>query len=468
MESPLFDGLMALQSKNTVNFHMPGHKNRAHNMQWLKEAIRLDTTETYGTDNLLHPDSILKRSLEKIAEITGAARSLYSVNGTTGSIYMAQSIALQPGDTLLVQRDSHKSVYSGAILNRLELDFVYPKYNETRRVVTDIDADAIEEKLKQNPKIRAVMVVYPNYYGITSDLTRIADICHRHDALLIVDEAHGSHMHFSKRLPQSALMCGADIVLQSTHKTLPSLTQTSLIHLSERVDRYRLKRAHALFQTTSPSYVFMASIENALLWMHSEAGRMRLDALLDEIEDFRAKAMQLPGFELLAPEDLQFGLDLTRILFRHRNRTGGRLKQELYHKHNIALEMADLYYALALSTVNNEQSDFDALYAALEKMADIPDTDTPVRELRLDIMPAEIGIPMYEAYHMDKEEIRLEEACGRLAGQQIIPYPPGVPMVLPGEKITQPIVQKLLELQKQQIDIVGMFGPDHAYVEVLR
>lgn len=468
MQYPLYEGLMALANDQTINFHMPGHKNRMHNMPWLKDAGLLDTTETFGADNLLHPDGFIKQSLEKIAEIVGAKRSLFSVNGTTGSVYMAQHIALQPGDTLLVQRDSHKSVYSGAILNRVELDFVYPKYHATKHVVTDIDADRIEEKLKSNPKIKAVMVVYPNYYGITSDLSRIAELCHAHDALLIVDEAHGSHMHFSDRLPPSALSCGADIVLQSTHKTLPSVTQTSLIHLGERVDRYKLKRAHALFQTTSPSYLFMASIENALLWIDSQAGRERLAVLVQEVSAFRKKVRTLPGFELLEPEDLQYGLDPTRILLRHESMTGGRLKEKLYQNYNIALEMADMYYGLALATVNNVPQDFDALHAALADLAEKHAEEKIVRDIQVDIIPATVEIPMYEAYHMEKEERKLTDSLGRLAGQQIIPYPPGVPMVLPGEAITEPILKKLLELQKQGIDIVGMFGPERAYVEVLK
>lgn len=465
----LYQGLSAMAKKDSVNFHMPGHKNRGDNMPWLKEAIKLDTTETYGADNLLNPDTIIKESLRNIAEIFGAKRSLFSVNGTTGSIYMAQSVACDPGDTLLVQRDSHKSVYNGAILNRLELDFVYPKYHAGKNIVMDIDPEAIEKKLKENPKIKAVMVVYPNYFGITSDLARIADIVHAHNAVLIVDEAHGSHMHFSDRLPPSALSCGADIVLQSTHKTLPSITQTSLIHLgSDRVDRYRLKRAHSLFQTTSPSYLFMTSIENAVMYMNSNKGRKDLDRLIDRVQKFRREVSELSGFEMLDEADLINGLDLTRILFRHEGLTGIVLKDELFHSHNINLEMADLYYALALCSINNTQADFDRLYHALHQMADKYTQEKMGKEFAVDLIPATVRVPMYEAYYREKEEIRLEDALGRLAGQQITPYPPGVPMVLPGEEITEVILEKLRYLKEVGINIVGMFGPERAFVEVLK
>ncbi len=469
MVDSIYQGLRAIADRNNVNFHMPGHKNRDFNMSWLKDAALLDTTETYGSDNLMHPDTIIKESLQSIAEIFGAKRSLFSVNGTTGSIYMAQSVALNPGETLLVQRDSHKSVYNGAILNRLELDFIYPQYHADKRIVMDIDAEQIEEKLTNNPKIKAVMVVYPNYYGITSDLKRIADIVHEKGALLIVDEAHGSHMHFSDELPPSALSCGADIVLQSTHKTLPSLTQTSLIHLgSDRVDRYRLKRAHALFQTTSPSYLFMTSIENAVHYMNSQAGRERLDRLVQTVRRFRSRVVELPGFDMLRETDLAHGLDLTRILLRHDSLTGSRLKDELYYDYKVNLEMADLYYALALCTVNNEPEDFDHLYSALVDLS-LKHTEVKLeKNVDLDIIPATIRQPMYEAFYQEKEEVSIDDALGRMAGQQITPYPPGVPMVLPGEVITEPILNKIRELKRAGINIVGMFGPDRNSVEVLK
>lgn len=465
---PIYDRLLDLQKKQTVNFHMPGHKNRGHNMPWLADAIRLDTTETFGTDNLLHPEEVMKESLERIAGIVGAKHSLFSVNGTTGGLYMAQHIALEPGDTLLVQRDSHKSVYSGAILNRLELDFVYPEYDRDKQIVTAVKAEQIAKKLQENPKIRGVLVVYPNYYGITSDLTRIAEVCHAHDALLIVDEAHGSHLHFSDALPPSALSCGADIVVQSTHKTLPSLTQTSLLHVGERIDPHRIARAGGLFQSTSPSYLFMVSVENALTWMDSSEGRARLQALLAEVDDFRQKAGALPGMELLESGDLPWGLDSTRILFRHRGMSGKKLMTELYEKDNIALEMADLYYALALSTVNNEPRDFDALYEALARIAKHPPRERILQDMPLHSIPATVGMPMYEACYRETERCSVKDSAGRLAGGQITPYPPGVPMVLPGEVMTEEIINRLMHLQQQGIDIIGMSGPERTYVEVLK
>lgn len=465
----LHRGLLEAAQKNSVNFHMPGHKNRGINMPWLADVARIDTTETVGTDNLAHPEGILRQSLDRIAAACGAVHSLYSVNGSTGSVYMAQSAALRPGETLLVQRDSHKSVYNGAILNRLELDFLYPRYNRQKQVVCGIDPEQVQEKLENNPDIRAVMIVYPNYYGVTADLRRIADIVHAHDALLIVDEAHGAHLHFSDRLPPSALDCGADIVLQSTHKTLPSLTQTSLIHLgSDRVSPERLKRASALFQTTSPSYTLMTSTEHAIEWMDSEEGRAALDRLIDQAESVRERVRAMPGMRLLEKTDGVFDLDPTRILLGHDRLSGNRLKDILYRDHNINMEMADLYYTLALCTVNNTEADFAALLRALAVLAEGASVEPVDRNVSPEIVPATVRVSMYDAYYLEKEVIRLEDALGRISGQQLTPYPPGVPLVLPGEEITAPILTQLLSLQKEGIDIIGLFGPERSRLEVLK
>ena len=464
---PLYQTLTALH-KNRISFHTPGHKHRADQLPWLKDLIRIDTTETRGTDNLLAPEGILTESLERIARITGATRSHFCVNGATGAIHMAQHMALRPGETLLVQRDAHKSVFGGAVLNRLLLDYLYPEPVAGKPVPGAVTPKQVEDRLRNNKKIRAVLVVSPNYYGITADLSGIAAVCRARDVTLIVDEAHGSHLHFSDRLPPSALLSGADLVVQSTHKTLPSLTQTALLHVGERdIGADRLREAHALFQTTSPSYVFMASIDHALSWMDSTAGRERLETLIDAMTALRERIASLDGFEQLLPSELPGRLDLTRLLFRKKDRTGVALSKALADAFAIDMEMADANFALALGSVGNTVSDCAALGDALCRLERLP--EVAVRKSGEGTMPRPVIVrPLCEAVYCEKEARRLKDCAGRTAAQQITPYPPGVPAVVPGECITEEMIAYLYDRMAEGVDITGMSGPERDQVQVIQ
>lgn len=213
MKRPVFEALSKLKDENSVSFHMPGHKGKNTLFNWGDYIPAIDTTETYGMDNLLEPRGVILESEKEAAKVFGAMNTFYAVNGSTGSIYIAIATITKPGDTVIVQRNCHKSVYNALILNRLNPVYVYPKYNDDYHVLTGVDPDEIEDLILDNPEVKAVIVTHTNYYGIASDLERIAEICHNYGKILMVDEAHGPHMKFDDRLPKSALECGADIVI---------------------------------------------------------------------------------------------------------------------------------------------------------------------------------------------------------------------------------------------------------------
>ena len=268
MKTPVFDALKKLKEEDSVFFHMPGHKGKNTLVNWGELIPEVDTTETIGMDNLLDPRGIINESQELAAKVFGAKSTHYGVNGSTGSIYIALATITKPGDKILVQRNCHKAVYNAMILNRLNPVYIYPNYNEKHHVMTGIDPEDVDEALSKDKDIKAVVLTYPTYYGVCSDLESIANIVHKHNRILMVDEAHGPHMTFSDSLPKSALACGADIVIHSTHKTLPSFTQTSMIHVgSDRIDVNKLRDRFQLYTTTSPSYLFIASNEIATAYM---------------------------------------------------------------------------------------------------------------------------------------------------------------------------------------------------------
>lgn len=468
MKRPVYKALRALMEENSISFHMPGHKGKNTLFDWAEMLPLMDTTETYGMDNLLDPREIILESEKEAARIFGAKHTFYAVNGSTGSIYIALATITDPGDTVLVQRNCHKSVYNALIHNRLNPVYLYPHYNEAHNVLTGVDPDEIEMILQENPEIKAVVLTHPNYYGVCSDMPRIADIVHAYGKILMVDEAHGPHMKFSERLPISALDAGADIVIQSTHKTLTGFTQTSMIHVgSDRIDTAKLKDRFQLYTTTSPSYIFTLSNETAAAYMDEE-GRQKLDHAVKQSEKLteRLKGIdRLFVFEGDAQDPTIFAKDTTKILIAMKGVNGSKLRKALYEKHNIRLEMSDYYYALIFATLMNETEDFERLYDALADLA----AHLPYDELQkvtIKMPDPKIILRPADAYFMGRKTVPLKEAEGEIAAAPVIPYPPGIPLLVPGEEITEDILHHISFLKDSELNIVGLQGEEQDYILV--
>ncbi|GFN35715.1 aminotransferase class I/II-fold pyridoxal phosphate-dependent enzyme [Tepidimicrobium xylanilyticum] len=470
MKTPILDKLIKLMDKKLVSFHMPGHKGRNTIINWGELVPQIDVTELPGLDNLHDSRGVIKESLTLAAKTFGAKETLYSVNGTTGGIYIALAAITNPGDKVLIQRNSHKSIYNGAILNRLDIDYVYPHYNEKYGLFTGINPESIEEKLRANSDIKVVVITYPNYYGICSHIKRIADIVHKYDRILLVDEAHGSHFIFSEKLPLPALKAGADLSVQSIHKTLPSFTQTSMVHVgSNRVNIEKLKSMSSLYQTTSPSYLFMASLEIARAYMEGE-GRERLEKNILLIDELICKLKDMKGVYLFTGDEEDktiFDKDITKILFRMGNVPGPKISQILRKDYNIYLEMEDDRYCLALASVMNEERDFHLLGDAIMEIADNIMSQEGYIE-RVPIMPKpEIVLPLYEAFYRSKRAADLKDAAGKISGTFLIPYPPGIPVLCPGERITIGIIEYIEFLIEKGIEIIGLIGYNKEKIEVI-
>lgn len=461
MKTPVFDALKKLMEEDSVFFHMPGHKGKNTLINWGDYIPAIDTTETEGMDNLLDPRGIIQESEELAAKVFGAKSTHYAVNGSTGSIYIALATITKPGNKILVQRNCHKAVYNAMILNRLNPIYMYPNYNEQYNVMTGIDPMDIDQILSEDKEIKAVVITYPNYYGVCSDLETIVDIVHKHDRIIMVDEAHGPHMTFSQRLPKSALECGADIVIQSTHKTLPSFTQTSMIHVgSDKIDLNKLKDRFQLYTTTSPSYLFTASNEIAVAYMDTEEAKDRLERNIDKAEETIKRLNAIPrvfAFTGDKEDKTIYAKDNTKILFRIEGMKGTQVKKQLYAKYNIRLEMTDYYYGLALSSLMNEEEDYERLIAAVEDLAKTAPYEDIV-PVSIKMPTPRILMPIYEAYHGNKKQIELKDSIGKVSATSIIPYPPGVPLVVPGEEITQELYEHITFLMENDIEIVGLMG----------
>lgn len=458
LNTPVYHELLEFSERHPVRFHFPGHKGRSPFPNALKDVYDIDITETYGTDNLQDPTGVIKESLDKIARVYGAKECMFSVNGTTGGIHIAIATVTNPGDKVLIARSCHQSVYNALILNGLEVEYLYPDFDIEGATTLGVSYDTVAKGIEEHPEATCVMLLNPNFYGNAEDLGSIADLVHRHGMILLVDEAHGSHLNFTGgNLPKSALECGADIVIDSSHKTLPSLTQTSLILVgSDRVDHDKFMEMVRLYQTSSPSYLFMASLELAAAYMDSPEGRHRLEENLRDLKEVREKIRGIEGVHLYGVEDSRT-YDFTKLLFRVEGLTGIQLSDELYHKHNIILEMADMNYGLAITSLMNSREDLEKLHRALECIAE------GCRFHEKTFLPLETELPKNErvlslkdAFYQKKEKISIREAVGKISASIITPYPPGIPLVVPGERISEETMTFILRLKEKGLKIVGM------------
>ena len=470
MKTPVFDALKNLMEENSVSFHMPGHKGKNTLINWGDYIPYIDTTEVEGMDNLLEPRGIIQDSQDYAAEVFGSKATYYAVNGSTGSIYIALAAITKPGDKVLIQRNCHKAVYNALILNRIQPVYLYPNYNENHNVLTGLYPEDVDEALKADPEIKAVVITYPNYYGVCSDLKSIADIVHKYNKVLMVDEAHGPHFTFNDKLPVSALKAGADIVINSTHKTLPSFTQTSMIHVgTDRVDLNKLRDRYQLYTTTSPSYLFTLSNELAVSYMDSQEGRERLEWSIKKVDEVIERLNKIPRVEVFTgdPDDPTiYSKDNTKILITIDGIRGSMVKKKLRTDYNIRLEMADFYYALILTSLMNDDDDYEKVIAAIEDLA----KNTPYEEINwvnVKMPTPKIIIRPADAYYGKKEQVKLKDAIGRVSAAPIIPYPPGIPLIVPGEEITQEIYEHVLFLMDNGIEIVGLMGKEKDNVVVV-
>ncbi len=475
--SELYEQLEEYGSSDYYPFHMPGHKrNRESAKGNLAAAYSLDITEIDGFDNLHQAEGVLKREQERAARIYGAEKTYFLVNGSTGGILSAISAVLKKGSRILIARNCHKSVYHGIYLNELEVSYLYPEIIGMCGIAGEITPKSVEDELKGQPDIKAVMITSPTYEGIVSDVKKIADIAHKYGIPLIVDEAHGAHFGFHGDYPESSVKLGADIVIHSLHKTMPAITQTALLHVNGNlVHKQRLERYLRIFQTSSPSYVLMASISYCLDVMENE-GMKRLGELKELRDGFimdvercsfikaGVKEMQKTGLRICAdPCKLVIYADYGRL-------TGRQLYEILRDKYHLQMEMAVGNYVLGILSMMDTQEGLDRLAHALLEI----DKDISSGKIEAgSVIPAFYGfceksgsvMPICQAYDKEQETVKVEEAGGRTAAEFLNLYPPGIPLAVPGERLDKKMAEMLMAYEKAGFHVQGI---EDGYVKVLK
>ena len=496
----LLERLTEYAGSDAYPFHMPGHKRREIPdgiPGGFPDPYGIDITEIDGFDNLHHAEGILKDAMETVAAIYGADRSWYLVNGSTCGILSAVFAATENGGKILTARNCHKAVYHAICLNRLEAEYLYPEEITEFRINGGIRAEDVRKALEKDAmhcagnsgdvrgkitKIQAVLITSPTYEGVVSDIRAIADAAHEYGIPLIVDEAHGAHLEYADQchsFPKSALEYGADIVIQSLHKTLPCFTQTAILHVKGKlVDQDRISRYLSMFQTSSPSYLFMAGMERCIRYMDGD-GRNEMIRYEKRLERFMERMEGLQVLEVLDREicgkyRTVAGWDPSKIVvstMRAEDFHGEELAETLRRKYHLEMEMTAPEYVIAMTSLMDTEEGFERLGTALleidgvlrrrmesgrkEKAA----SETP-EGLESKVSHPVRRMLICEAMDADTERTAFQDTVGKVSAEFVYLYPPGIPIIAPGEVFTDAIVEKIMAYKAAGLLVQGPADPD--------
>ena len=462
----LLDQLKQYSASGTLPMHMPGHKRRPEALS-LPSPAAIDVTEIDGFDNLHNAEDILLECQQHAARVFGAEETHFLVNGSSCGILAAITACVPRGKKLLMGRNAHKSALNAVTLGGIIPQYVYPEFLPQAGISGAIAPDDVRIALDAAPDIRCVFLTSPTYEGVISDIAAIADICHARGAILIVDEAHGAHLGFGA-FPKSAIRCGADISIQSVHKTLGSLTQTALLHISgPRADRERLRKMLTVYQTSSPSYVLMASIDECVHTMDSRGSEIavqwlgRMDAFRAQMQHLRhLKMVHLPG-HMTDPSKIVISALGTDI-------TGPQLQQVLRSEYRIETEMAAAGYIIAMTGAGDTDEDLhrfaDALLA-IDRTLHAAPFDRPDDPM---LPRPAMALPPCDAEWLPAERIPADAAAGRICAETVFAYPPGIPLIVPGEVVNGDQLMRLLDQKRAGVALHSTSGALPQAICVLR
>lgn len=463
----LYKELKSYSEKNVYPFHMPGHKRNPLSVEG-EFPFERDITEIDGFDNLHHPEGIIRDGQKEVSKLYGTQESFYSVNGSTAALLTAVSSCVKRGGQILMARNCHKAVYHALYLRNLMPTYIYPPIEPEFGINGGISPEKVERCLAENPAIEAVLITSPTYDGVVSDVRAIADIVHKYKIPLIVDEAHGAHFRFSKYFPTSAVELGADLVVQSLHKTLPSMTQTAVLHrCSERIDRNLLQRFMGIYQSSSPSYILMASMDACMEKMAKD-GEMMFREYTKILEETRKKLMKNRHIRLASPEIKGtaeiYDFDRSKILLSTKGTslTGKELYRILLDEFQLQMEMESETYVVALTAVGDTKEGFQRLCEAVEeidgRVSQVKSESTECMKFdgKGPCMQLKQVMSVAEAMELPERVCPLEESVGKISTEFAYLYPPGIPILVPGEQITGHFVRNVRRYMEQGLDLQGL------------
>ncbi|MFB2893924.1 aminotransferase class I/II-fold pyridoxal phosphate-dependent enzyme [Aerosakkonemataceae cyanobacterium BLCC-F50] len=469
-KTPLLDAIKSYVEDDHAAFYTPGHKQGRGVSQKMRDLLgsqvfKADLTELENLDNLSAPEGVIKEAQALAAAAFGAEESWFLTNGSTAGIIAAILATCGDGEKIILPRNVHKSAISGLILSGAIPIFVQPESDRILDIAHSITPEGVADALREHPDAKAVMMVYPTYYGVCGDVEGIANLAHQYNIPLLVDEAHGPHFAFHADLPPSALSKGADLTVQSVHKVLSGLTQASILHVQgERIDRDRITKALQLVQSTSPSYLLLASLDAARQQM-ALGGAELMSRTLQLAEIARTEISQIPQLSVLElyPSAGFVNLDRTRltVIVSELGLTGFAA-EDLLAQQGIIAEFSSRKHLTFIISLGNNQTDIEKLVQSFQKLAQEHQGEKSLANLpeSMDNFPVYFQketptISPRKAFFAATETLPIKRAISRICAEIICPYPPGIPVLMPGEVITPDALEYLLNMQAIGSEITG-------------
>lgn len=474
--TPFFSEMKKYIESDPTCFDVPGHKmgNFDNDLEEYagKTLYKLDVNAPIGLDNLYHPHGVIKEAEDLLADLYNVDEALFSINGTTGGIMTMIIGTIDAKEKIILPRNVHKSIINSLILSGAYPIFVMPDTDPETGIANGVKIDNYIKAMDENPDAKAVFVINPTYFGVTSNIKKLAKEAHERNMIVIADEAHGSHLYFHEDLPLGAMAAGADISSVSLHKTFGSLTQSSAILINkERINVSRIKKVYAMLSSTSPNHILLASIDVARKRMALD-GHKLLSNTLDLARKTRERINKIRGFHCLDKSYLdgngRFDIDETKLVINTSEvgLSGFEIFKLMREVENVQMELGEISELLAIFTIGTTQKDADRLVEGLQKISDKYYDIIDIKTIpHFSYSFPELIVRPREAFHAPSKVISLDDAVGEISAESIMIYPPGIPLAIPGEIITQNAID-LLHFYEKEGGIVLSDSPD-GYIKVL-
>ncbi|OPL08799.1 MAG: arginine decarboxylase [delta proteobacterium ML8_F1] len=474
---PLIEALESYDREKVIPFDVPGHKHGKgldgfH--QFLKHyGMTLDVNSMKSLDIISNPTSVIKEAEELLARAYGGDYSFFMIGGTTAAVQAMIMAGVKPGEKIILPRNAHKSALNGLILSGAVPVYIQPTINEKLGIAMGITRESLERALDENPDAKAVFIINPTYYGFTSDLAVLTELAHSRGVLVLADEAHGAHFPFNPQMPLSAMKAGCDISSVSLHKTGGSLTQSSALIMRENpyVSYPHMRGTINLSLTTSASYLLMGSLDYARQTLVTR-GEKILGDLLGTVRIYREKINRIPGMYAFAREVLDgngaMDFDETKLTINlgELKLTGYEVYDLLRERYHIQAELADDHNVLFILSLGDDEESLEPLYQALKAIGEEYHGGNKFNFIKRMKNPEGIVSPR-NAYYANKKSLPLDEVVGEVSGESIMVYPPGIPIIAPGERFSQEIVDYIKFLKKQKAMMTGPEDNSLSQIKVL-